>query len=347
MGFVMSDPVIESARSVIRKRIEKQSEEYENLKKNNKEIKNLLISSLDELISHYQNIQDSKNHADDIKEKYKKQIESNQSNINQILVYSEQLKSLIVSIDDNEYNDLTFLKPLDFTFETVKLPYNYKDISSFNQDVLEVISKLSASINFFSKYKEQKNIYEAIFTNEINNMFEEAKAELYDFKEYKNILKNIKAHDFYEQERDSFRCKSRFYKIMFLGTLTSAITIAMVSVLAEPRFILDKFDYWFLKISSILVSITIITYFLKQSIHYQKFADQANQTGLEIKAFPSFIAGANKETESEIRKQLALKYFGREIDGTAHKDMSNLISDQMKSTTDMVKATTEAIKNLK
>ncbi|WON80803.1 hypothetical protein OK024_03190 [Acinetobacter sp. UGAL515B_02] len=52
------------------------------------------------------------------------------------------------------------------------------------------------------------------------------------------------------------------------------------------------------------------------------------------------------EEAASVRRELALKYFGREIDGTAHKDMSNLISDQMKSTTDMVKATTEAIKNL-
>ncbi|MFP0859324.1 hypothetical protein ACLDYQ_19080 [Acinetobacter baumannii] len=53
------------------------------------------------------------------------------------------------------------------------------------------------------------------------------------------------------------------------------------------------------------------------------------------------------EEAASVRKELALKYFGREVDGAAHKDMSNLITDQMKSTTEMVKATTEAIKNLK
>ena len=52
------------------------------------------------------------------------------------------------------------------------------------------------------------------------------------------------------------------------------------------------------------------------------------------------------EQAVNVRKELALKYFGREIDATAHKDLANLLSNQMKSSTEMIKATTEAIKNL-
>ena len=115
----------------------------------------------------------------------------------------------------------------------------------------------------------------------------------------------------------------------------------------SPIYFLDNFDYWFLKISFILVVITLVSFFIKQSSHYQSLADQANQTRLEIQAFPTFVTGIEKADEVAIRKELALKYFGREVDKTAHKDMGNLVSDQMKSTTEMVKATTEAIKNLK
>ncbi|HGF8498890.1 TPA: hypothetical protein ACJB9M_001870, partial [Acinetobacter baumannii] len=91
----------------------------------------------------------------------------------------------------------------------------------------------------------------------------------------------------------------------------------------------------------------LISYFIKQSSHYQRLADQNYQTQVELQAYPSFMESIPTEEAASVRKELALKYFGREVDGAAHKDMSNLISDQMKSTTEMVKATTEAIKNLK
>lgn len=42
-----------------------------------------------------------------------------------------------------------------------------------------------------------------------------------------------------------------------------------------------------------------------------------------------------------------MKYFGRELDNSAKNETSSIISDQMKNTTELVKVTTEAIKNLK
>ncbi|EPF6052642.1 hypothetical protein L5R14_003768, partial [Acinetobacter baumannii] len=112
-------------------------------------------------------------------------------------------------------------------------------------------------------------------------------------------------------------------------------------------FALSTTEFWILKASLLIVGITLISYFLKQSAHYQKLADQNYQTHVELRAYPSFMESIPTEEAASVRKELALKYFGREIDGAAHKDISNLISDQMKSTTEIVKATTEAIKNLK
>ena len=87
------------------------------------------------------------------------------------------------------------------------------------------------------------------------------------------------------------------------------------------------------------------SHFLKQSSHYQKLADQSYQTQVELQALPSFIANISSIESAElIRKELALKYFGKDVDGAPHKDMSNLINDQMKSTTELVKATTNIVK---
>lgn len=105
-------------------------------------------------------------------------------------------------------------------------------------------------------------------------------------------------------------------------------------------------EFWILKISLMLIGVTLASYFLKQASHYQRLSDQHHQTAVELQAYPNFMNSVPPEEAVNIRKELALKYFGREIDSTPHKDMSNLISDQMKSTTEMVKATTDAIKNL-
>ena len=136
----------------------------------------------------------------------------------------------------------------------------------------------------------------------------------------------------------------RWYFYWALG-LTVAISLGtfFLKKVLIPAF-LGNVEFWVLKASIIVVGVTLITYFLKQSTHYQRLADQNYQTQVELQAYPSFMESIPTEEAASVRKELALKYFGREIDGAAHKDMSNLISEQMKSTTDMVKAATDALK---
>lgn len=109
-------------------------------------------------------------------------------------------------------------------------------------------------------------------------------------------------------------------------------------------FSLSTIEFWILKVSILLVGVTLVSYFLKQSSHYQHLSDQNYQTQVELQAYPSFMESIPSNEAASVRKELALKYFGRELDGSTHKDMSNLVSDQIKSTTEMVKATTDILK---
>lgn len=134
---------------------------------------------------------------------------------------------------------------------------------------------------------------------------------------------------------------------MGLGVLL-CLSVGLLTLKQElVPYLFSTIEFWAVKVSLLLVGITLISYFLKQSAHYQRLADQNYQTQVELQAYPSFMESIPTEEAASVRKELALKYFGREVDGAAHKDMGNLVSDQMKSTTEMVKATTEAIKNLK
>ncbi|MGQ0937025.1 hypothetical protein ACT415_17990 [Acinetobacter baumannii] len=246
-----------------------------------------------------------------------------------------------------EYDDLSYLSTLKISLQNIKFEYFQGNFFLLPKNLGDIQGSLVASESFIRTLYVDKARYNNIVNTHINAMLQDAERELNDFRTLKNTLKNLKSVDYYSQEFDKYMKRHHVYLGLFLITILVALTITVVSVCSEPKFFLDKFDYWFLKGSFVLVVITLVSYFIKQSSHYQGLADQANQTRLELQAFPTFITGVEKADEVAIRKELALKYFGREVDKTAHKDMCNLVSDQMKNTTEMVKATTEAIKNLK
>nr|WP_275666585.1 hypothetical protein [Acinetobacter pittii] len=201
--------------------------------------------------------------------------------------------------------------------------------------------------------KQFHKLYEAV-NRTIPPFLEDVMArvndELVSFRRLRNIADNARTENIYDKAVTKYReleksYRSYFYWGLAIILILSICLFSLKQVLVPALF--STIEFWAVKISILLVGITLISYFLKQSAHYQRLADQNYQTQVELQAYPSFMESIPTEEAASVRKELALKYFGREVDGAAHKDMSNLISDQMKSTTEMVKATTEAIKNLK
>ncbi|TCB68684.1 hypothetical protein [Acinetobacter sp. ANC 4178] len=313
------------------------------VKDNNDEILNKLFNEAHGVYDYLNKLKNGELVSDDAIETFKKYNELLGFVLDETIKSAKNLILLIQNIDTNQCN-ISYMQSVSFPLEVIKKEYNSKNINEIQDDLYNTMGILKAIYGFIDSYRVDGERYNKILSSRIVEILDDAKKDLEEFRLTKNILQNIRTQDYYEKESIAFFNKAKNNRNIFIGLIVVALGVAITSVVAEPRFFMDAFDYWFLKISYILVSITLITYFLKQSTHYQRLGDQANQTSLEIKAFPSFISGSSKETEAEIRKELALKYFGREIDGTAHKDMSNLISDQMKSTTEMVKAATDVLK---
>ena len=63
-----------------------------------------------------------------------------------------------------------------------------------------------------------------------------------------------------------------FYFFNFLS-----LTIIWFSLVTKGYFGLSGYDYYFFKGSLVLTSITLITYFLKQSVKYQKLLTNVNR----------------------------------------------------------------------
>lgn len=316
------------------------------MKEQNEEIKNRLISEIDTLIKKLETYLDQTAFSSDLVSQNSQFYTFNEPHLKKLIKTARILEEKI-NLIDVEIANLSYMDSISFSLNFINKDYDEKNIHEFPIDIFNSLSTLNAVNDYIDNYARDSEIYNQIITSKIKAMLNEANEELEDLKKTKNIIKNYKAEQFYKAEVEKYTYLYIKNKNTFIWLIIFALLFSVLSVSLMVVYNMDKYNYWSIKISLILAFVTLITYYLKQSSYYQRLAEQANQTRLEIEAFPSFIAGVSKAEEVTIRKELALKYFGKEIDGAAHKDMSNLISDQMKNTTEMVKATTEAIKNLK
>lgn len=254
------------------------------------------------------------------------------------------INELINRLNEHEMN-FDFLKILEISLTGIVLPYkNPKDKDNLLENLYRIEAKLRSVVSYLNDYVYNfKNLHSLIFDN-YKVMFKDAESEFIKFKQLKNTIENQKAEAYYSIAETSYNERYENNRKYFFITIGLTALISFSLMFCKNILELDFYDYWFLKVSVIIIGITLISYFLKQSSHYQKLADQCKITRLELEAFPSFTSSLNGTDISDIRKELALKYFGREIDSSIQKDVSNLVSDQMKSTTEMVKAATELFK---
>lgn len=181
---------------------------------------------------------------------------------------------------------------------------------------------------------------------DLKNREQDLKKHLEEIKTIVEQTKNVKIHDYYELAAKENQEKSDLNRMLFIFLIFLSLTLIWFSLVTKGYFGLSGYDYYFFKGSLVLTSITLITYFLKQSVKYQKMADQCKQTKLELEAFPSYVANLSNEDPlvADLRKELAMKYFGRDVDNKSNDETSNILQDQMKNTTEMVKAAMEVLK---
>ncbi|MDC5358575.1 hypothetical protein NRA39_10320 [Acinetobacter baumannii] len=194
----------------------------------------------------------------------------------------------------------------------------------------------------FLNYKEENE--QTVLNLKIRE--KELKDYIENVKTIVEQTKNVKIHDYYDLAAKENQDKSDINRVLFIFLIFLSLTVIWFSLVTKGYFGLSGYDYYFFKGSLVLTSITLITYFLKQSVKYQKMADQCKQTKLELEAFPSYVANLSNEDPlvADLRKELAMKYFGRDVDNKSNDETSNILQDQMKNTTEMVKAAMEVLK---
>lgn len=270
--------------------------------------------------------------------------------INRSLNYLSQIKNYVTGVTDVR-NKL--LNPLDQlareSLFKIKGEMNYDSFNSFMYnlyrqiELINVIVEIEREKEYLSEFNEQnKNIINdyRIKEHQFNQKFNEVNLLL-------EKTKNKKIHEYYENAATINQKRANFNKWTFILIILLSLILMWLFIVKRVYFgLTDDKDYYIFKGGLILTSITLITYFLKQSVKYQKVADQCKQTQLELEAFPDYVSNLSNEDPmvAELRKQLALKYFGRDVDNKTNDETSNILQDQMKNTTEMVKAAMEVIK---
>ncbi|ENU11072.1 hypothetical protein [Acinetobacter calcoaceticus] len=261
--------------------------------------------------------------------------------LNELYKLKDKVSAAYINVNKNNNSSVPYISSI-------------KTRVSVDQHQKVLLTRVKSSIASLLDVAQQfKQLYEALnktLPPYLQSLLKRVNDELVSFRRLRNIADNARTENIYDNAVNKYRGLEESYRSYFywgLGVLL-CLSVGLLTLKQElVPHLFSTIEFWAVKVSLLLVGITLISYFLKQSAHYQRLADQNYQTQVELQAYPSFMESIPTEEAASVRKELALKYFGREIDGTAHKDMSNLISDQMKSTTEMVKATTEAIKNLK
>ncbi|EPF73780.1 hypothetical protein [Acinetobacter rudis] len=265
--------------------------------------------------------------------------------------FNTYVSDVITKIKDdfNEPQDQSFLESINEEVGIInakldKIITNERE-KTVKESGIALLTDYVKKLNYeLLDYSELQLKFSKLTFSAISASLNEVKDELTKFKRLRNIADNARTENIYNNAVDRYRILEADYRQYFYWGVSILVTLSFMLLITKPYLPFEPIEFWILKGSTLLVGITLLSYFLKQSTHYQKLADQNYQIQVELQAYPSFMDSVPTAEAAVIRKELALKYFGKEIDGSPHKEMSNLMSDQMKNSTELVKAATNILK---
>ncbi|OTG65941.1 hypothetical protein [Acinetobacter silvestris] len=252
------------------------------------------------------------------------------------------ISSLKNSVEKLTLNEFYLLETIKKTLDGVD--YDLITKNDLAHHYIE-ISKL------LTNYESIRDNYERGMKQFYSDINKEMNTEIKKFRRLNEVLKNSKTSHVYLQAERQY--SMAFYIYSGLGIITIAGIMKFSLFIIEQKsylktnYSIDNYDYWALKITSIFIFITLITFFIKQAVHYQKKKDQAERTRLELDALPTYIFDFEDADIKSIRKELIPKYFGNNNDNSTLNEIGNIVTEQLKTSSDVAKSSAEIIKALK
>lgn len=216
--------------------------------------------------------------------------------------------------------------------------------------------------NFISKFENIK--LSIISLQNANNLIklqlqpaiDEVKEKVKDFESVRLALEQRETSSIYLDVHNKYKSEFIINNALFFLSLFSGALLTLYSTNLSSAYLqsysnyskVTTVDQWFIlitiKLLIITLTITLCTLFLRRSAHAKKLYEQAYQTHVEINAFPIHVRSLKDEDKQELIKELALKYFGKELDQTQNDKIGDLMSDQVSAGTELIRASAEMLK---
>ncbi len=243
------------------------------------------------------------------------------------------------------------------------IEWNYNGINLY--DALSQICKFISSkpteiheeefINLKNKIDKVRDHYQRIefdiekikFDKELNDKLAEVDEIVKNVQSAKLALDGQKTEEIYSEASQTYLTAARNYEVFFYMLIGTALIITVLCLAYFPYSEATKVNFIFSKILTATLVVTLGTLFLRKAAHLRKLHEQAHQTSLELQALPLYLVNVSTDHQAEIYKDLASKYFGKELDKIQHDKIGDLMQDQLIVGTELIKASAEMVKSVK
>lgn len=243
-----------------------------------------------------------------------------------------------------------------FDHETETLLHSPTDTDKI-QELIDILEKSIILLNSkilpirISNQQSQQLIEENLAPK-----IKEIEEKIKDFESLRLALEHRETSSIYLSVHDKYKTEfifnnAFFFLSLFLGAIATLFSTNLSSAYLRSVYKYTSsttIDQWFIlitvKLLIITLTITLCTLFLRRSAHAKKLYEQAYQTHVEIIAFPIHVRSLKEEDKHVLIKELALKYFGKELDQTQNDKIGDLMKDQLTAGTELIKASAELVK---
>lgn len=230
---------------------------------------------------------------------------------------------------------------MDLRIQEILLKVSDTDFVKLN--IMEINS-------FLDNYKKISEVFTEVLDNHLNKVYNSTWAQVGRFAELNDIYKNDKIYKIYQKSEIK---NNKNYIIYLVISILFAITGLLLSVFGKVIYMKYFFisscvleydiNYWIMKAGIVFITVTGITFCLKQAIHHQKKKDEAKKMYLELEALPTYMFNFSDKQKNEVYKELTGRYFGRDSDNAVYQDMSNTVQEQIRLSHEVLKSALEKI----
>jgi|GEM_PF-5028281 hypothetical protein len=217
----------------------------------------------------------------------------------------------------SEINDL--LSKIDMDSDPVEIKYEFH---ALKYQILDLYDFCGVYVDFSENILREMN-------EKLSSSYKDLEDKIERFGKLTDVLKNYKTYEVYKKAQIKYRFAYFIY--LFLAAVVVCYGLRWSIDLMQSKYQwieiykITEYDFWAIKITTIFIIITGVTFCLKQAIHHQKKKDKAEQTRLELEALPTYMFNFSDEQKNEVYKELTGRYFGRDSDNVVYQGMSNIV----------------------